>query len=161
MLCFTVALKLKSYLLGEKRGSMPLIVIMQVQGMRVIRTNKNDKSLENSIHSLEAKIFLKYEENKLQHEIHANSLLIIWKNIHVTNTQVQQGFNESSPQGRNRLSQAGKCFQLELFIHVRKLAARWSNQEGKIILFVPLRVSSLKGPQQKCFRILNQKYDRR
>ena len=46
---------------------MPLIVIMQVQGMRVIRTNKNDKSLENSIHSLEAKIFLKYEENKLQH----------------------------------------------------------------------------------------------
>ena len=86
---------------------MPLIVIMQVQGMRVIRTNKNDKSLENSIHSLEAKIFLKYEENKLQHEIHANSLLIIWKNIHVTNIQVQQGFNESFLQGCNILSRGG------------------------------------------------------
>ena len=76
---------------GKKGGLMPLIVIMQAQGMTVIRTNKNDKSLENSIHSLEAKRFLKYEENKLQHEIHANSLLIIWKDIHVTNIQVQQG----------------------------------------------------------------------
>lgn len=52
--------------------------------MRVTQTNKNDKSLENSTHLLEAKIFLKYEENKLHREMHANSLLIIWKKIHVT-----------------------------------------------------------------------------